>query len=97
MAQMAQHPSGLPSSTWFPDPGNKIHELLMTTTIKQTKHQSMDSQKDSAEVPERKVSECDMTGPNDTEHTAETEVDDQDFAEIIKDNPSTSGPVLVMP
>ena len=68
----------------------------MTAPIKKTKNQSMDSQKDLADVPESKVPEYDMTVPNDPEHHAETEVDDQDFAEIITDNPSTSGPVLVM-
>ena len=97
MAQMAQHPPGLTPTKLCPDPGNETQDLLMTTPIKKTNDQSMDSQKDLADVPESKVPEYDMTAPNYLEHHAETEVDDQDLAEIFKENPGTSGPVLVMP
>ena len=93
---MAPQPPGITSLTQLlPDPGKENQDQTTATLLKKTNGHSMEQHKDAADAFENKVPEYDMEENNDQVNHAET--GDQDLAEIFKENPSTSGPVLVMP
>ena len=98
MAQVAQHPPGLTPSSWHLD-DKETQDLSMNKSIKKMKNHpnTMELQKESAEAPDGKVPEYDMTEPDDPDPHVEAGVVDPELVQAFKEKTHTSGPVLVMP